>query len=184
MFDAAPFSWEDPLSAKSYAVWHDQLPAKRDQVEAIDRDDSAGVGVYVIRTSTSASTLRTATLTLRARDLRPIREMLEFTSETVEITDVPQASGNEVAETPAKPGPGTARTPARVTEPRTAPSMVGQKLLIVSSGAVALGRRRLALKRRRFVRCCPTSVPGCTGLATPLRNGAGARGRLGGDQQQ
>jgi anti-sigma factor RsiW len=128
MFDAAPFSWEDPLNAQSYAAWHDHLPAKRDQVETIDRDDSTGVGVYVVKTSTSASTLRTATLTLRARDLRPLREMLEFTNETVEITDLPQASGSEIAETPAKPGPGTARAPMRATEPRSAPSTVGQKL--------------------------------------------------------
>jgi len=133
MFDAAPFSWEDPLSAQSYAAWHDQLPAKRDQVETINRDDSAGVGVFVIRTSTSASTLRTATLTLRARDLRPLREMLEFTSETVEITDIPQASGNEIAETPAKSGSETARAPMRATEPRYTPSAVGQKLEVFSA---------------------------------------------------
>ena len=128
MFDAAPFSWEDPLSAQSYAAWHDQLPAKLDQLETINRDDSTGVGVFVIKTSTSASSLRTATLTLRARDLRPLREMLEFTSETVEITDVPQASGNEIVETPAKSGPGTARAPMRTIEPRYAPSAAGQKL--------------------------------------------------------
>jgi hypothetical protein len=133
IFNAAPFSWEDPLSARSYASWRDQLPAKRDQVEKVDRDESAGVGVYVIKTSTSASTLRSATLTLRAGDLRPIREMLEFTSETVEITDILQARGNEIVETPAKPEAGTARTPARVTEPRTAPSVAGQKLEVFSA---------------------------------------------------
>jgi hypothetical protein len=133
MFDAAPFSWEDPLTAQSYAAWHDQLPAKHDQVETINRDHSAGVSVLVIRTSTSASTLRTATLTLRARDLRPLREMLEFTSETVEITEIPQASGNEIAETPAKSGPGTARAPMHATDPRYAPSAVGQKLEVFSA---------------------------------------------------
>ncbi len=133
MFDGAPFSWEDPLSAQSYAAWHDQLTAKRDQVETIDRDDSTGVSVYVLKTSTSASTLRTATLTLRARDLRPLREMLEFTSETVEISDIPQTSGNEIAETPTKSGPGTARTPIRATEPRNARSGTGQKLEVFSA---------------------------------------------------
>ena len=133
IFDAAPFSWEDPFSAQSYAAWHDQLPVKHDQVETIDRDDRSGVGVFVIRTSTSASSLRTATLTLRARDLRPLREMLEFTSETVEITDMPQTGGNEVAEAPAKSGSGTARAPARATEPRFAASATGQKLEVFSS---------------------------------------------------
>jgi anti-sigma factor RsiW len=132
MFDSAPFSWEEPLSAKSYAAWRDQLREKHDQVEAIDRDNSAGAGVYVIRTTTSASTLQAATLTLRAEDLRPLREMLEFTSETVEITDVPQASDGEVAETPANATPGV-RAPARVTAPSPVVSTAGQELEVFSA---------------------------------------------------
>jgi hypothetical protein len=133
MFDTAPFSWEDPLSARSYAAWRDQLPAKRDQVETIGRDDSAGVGVYVIKTSTSASTLRAATLTLRAQDLRPLREMLEFTSETVEITDIPQESGNAIAGTPAKSGSGRASAPAPSTKLGSVPPVVSQKLEVFSA---------------------------------------------------
>jgi hypothetical protein len=133
MFDGAPFSWENPLSAQSYAAWHGQLPEKRDQVETIDRDNSTGAGVYVIKTSTSASTLRAATLTLRARDLRPLREMLEFTSETVEITDVPQDSRSEIAETPAKSVPEATRTLARASAPRNVPSAVSQELEVFSA---------------------------------------------------
>jgi len=103
MFDSARFNWDAPLSASAYAAWREGLFEKRDEVEAIDRDESAGVAVYVIKTSTLASSLRRATLTLRASDLRPMREMLEFTSDTVEIMDVPEAFGSATAEVSTKP---------------------------------------------------------------------------------
>jgi hypothetical protein len=130
IFDAARFSWEEPLSAKSFAAWHDQLLEKRDEVRSVDQDESAGVAVYVIKTSTLTSTLRNATLTLRARDLRPMREMLEFTSDTVEITDMPEASGSEVAGTSARSGSRPAGAPARVMAPGNVVSPVRQELQV------------------------------------------------------
>jgi anti-sigma factor RsiW len=95
MFEAASFSWDNPLSARSFASWREQLAEKTDKVEETDNS-------YVIRTTTSASTLRRATLTLRARDLRPVREMLEFTSDTVEITE---AQSEDVAGPAPSPAP-------------------------------------------------------------------------------
>ncbi len=130
MFDAAHFSWEEPLSASSYAAWHDQLLEKRDEVKTVDQDESADVPVYVIRTSTLASTLRTATLTLRARDLRPMREMLEFSGDTVEITDLPEANETEAARMPARSAAAVA--PSRV---------------IVPGGAMPAARRELEVFR-------------------------------------
>jgi hypothetical protein len=111
-FEAAHFSWDDPLSARSFAAWRDQLPQKIDKVETIDNS-------YIIRTSTPAGTLRQATLTLRAGDLRPIREMLEFTSDTVEIIEAP-AEG--VVRAPLPPMPDAARETAR-SRPATAPNI-------------------------------------------------------------
>lgn len=118
IFDAARFSWGEPLSARSYSAWHDQLLEKRDQVSIIDQDESAGVPVYVIRTSTVTSTLRRATLTLRTRDLRPMREMLEFASDTVEITEMPESGSSAAEEAAAPPASGRTNTPLHATEPR------------------------------------------------------------------
>ena len=83
MFQRANYSWTDPLSAQSFQSWRNQLADKRDQV--IEENQA-----YQIETSTSASELRQATLKLRAADLRPLEERLEFSNqEWVEITEVP-----------------------------------------------------------------------------------------------
>jgi hypothetical protein len=111
MFDTARFSWDDPLSARAFAAWRDQLPQKTDTVEEIDTS-------YIIRTTSPASTLRRATLTLRARDLRPVKEMLEFTTDTVEIAEAP---AEEVAGAPPSPSPLAAR-PATVPNIAVSPA--------------------------------------------------------------
>jgi anti-sigma factor RsiW len=82
MFQRANYSWTDPLSAQSFQAWRSQLADKRDHV--IEENQA-----YEIETSTSASELRQATLKLRAADLRPVEERLEFSNqEWVEITEV------------------------------------------------------------------------------------------------
>jgi hypothetical protein len=126
MFDAARFSWDDPLSARSFASWRDQLRQKSDKVEEVDNN-------YVIRTTTSASSLRQATLTLRVRDLRPLREMLEFTSDTVEISD---ATPEDVAGTPSSPAPDAGRVttvPPLPTTPNIAMSPALRELQVFSA---------------------------------------------------
>jgi anti-sigma factor RsiW len=83
MFQRANYSWTDPLSAQSFQSWRNQLADKRDQV--IEENQT-----YQIETSSSTSELRQATLKLRAADLRPVEERLEFSNqEWVEITEVP-----------------------------------------------------------------------------------------------
>lgn len=83
MFQRANYSWTDPLSAQSFQSWRNQLADKRDRV--IEENQT-----YQIETSTSTSELRQATLKLRAADLRPVEERLEFSNqEWVEITEVP-----------------------------------------------------------------------------------------------
>ncbi|MGC4055182.1 MAG: hypothetical protein QM757_40615 [Paludibaculum sp.] len=65
MFVNARYDWNEPLSAKAYLSWRGQLARRHDAVlvkggpEARDRR-------YIVRTDTDASSLRTASLTLRA----------------------------------------------------------------------------------------------------------------------
>src|SRR5579864_2315673 len=82
MFQRVNYNWTDPLSAQTFQAWRNQLSDKRDQV--IEENEA-----YRIETSTAASELRQATLKLRAADLRPVEERLEFSNqEWVEITEV------------------------------------------------------------------------------------------------
>ena len=97
MFRAAHYSWEDPLSAKSYSEWRDQLPDKHDEITSEgDR--------YRLRTTTDSGELVEATLKLSSRDLRAVEGTLQFRNrEWVEISELPpdpapDASTPEVAE--------------------------------------------------------------------------------------
>ena len=108
MFERANYSWTDPLSAQSFQAWRDQLPDKRDQVSEENQ-------AYRIETSTNASELRNATLTLRTADLRPVEERLEFSNqEWVEITEVSGDTTPPVSSTAVeneRPAAGNAKPP-------------------------------------------------------------------------
>src|SRR5262249_41819792 len=67
MFRSAHYDWEDPLSAKSYQAWRDQLADKRDLV--IEEP-----GAYLIRTNTGSGELLVATLKIRMSDFQPVEE--------------------------------------------------------------------------------------------------------------
>ncbi len=111
LFASANYSWEAPLSARSYASWRDQLSEKRDEVETV-RDGASSL--YRIRTTSPAGSLAEATITLRAQDLAPVSGTFQFRgSEWVEITEAP-APGPE----PAAPAHEVARAiPAAVPAP-------------------------------------------------------------------
>jgi hypothetical protein len=80
LFHNANYNWDDPLSARSYSAWRDQLSAKRDQV--IEERDS-----FRVRTNTESGDLLEATLQLRSQDLQPLEERFEFRNrDWVEIT--------------------------------------------------------------------------------------------------
>jgi hypothetical protein len=108
MFERAHYSWTDPLSAQSFQAWRNQLPDKRDQVSEENQ-------AYRIETSTNASGLSKATLTLRTADLRPVEERLEFSNqEWVEITEVSGDTTPPVAPSAAeneRPAAGNAKQP-------------------------------------------------------------------------
>jgi hypothetical protein len=116
MFRAAHYSWEDPLSAKSYSEWRDQLSDKRDDVT------SEGDG-YRLRTTTDSGELVEATLKLSSRDLRATEGTLQFRNrEWVEISELPPApdpgaNAPEVAKTAPKlpPQPSTLQRPGELT---------------------------------------------------------------------
>ena len=94
LFQNANYNWDDPLSAKSFAAWRNQLPAKRDQV--VENRDS-----YRIETDTTSGDLMQASLQLRTSDLQPVEGRFEFRNdEWVEITtlaDEPEAAVSTVA---------------------------------------------------------------------------------------
>ena len=91
LFAAANFSWEEPLSARSFEAWHGQLSDKVDTVSILDRQ-SGGGRLYEIRTATTASSLTDAELTVRATDWQPVHEILQFRAgERVEISELDDA---------------------------------------------------------------------------------------------
>lgn len=115
LFVAANYDWNDPLSARSYQSWHDQLSDKQDAV--VEEADA-----YRVRTTTPSGELAVATLKLRMRDLQPVEERLEFRNrEWVEITEAPVDSAAELA---------AATAPASTSgNPRTRTSAVGTATL-------------------------------------------------------
>jgi hypothetical protein len=102
----------DPLSARSYQQWRNNLPEKRDEVTTVG-------GNFQIRTSTDSGDLAQATLQLRAVDFHPVQERLEFRNrDWVEIEELP-------AELTAPPAPNVAADSTRPSvEPVLSPSSV------------------------------------------------------------
>lgn len=94
----AHYSWDAPLSARSYQRWHDQLPSKVDEV-------TTDASYYQIRTSTQASELVEASLRLRSADYIPVESALLFRNhDRIEITELAE-SENPIAVTPSLPRP-------------------------------------------------------------------------------
>jgi hypothetical protein len=70
-FAAANFSWEEPLSARAFARWRSGLRQKQDRVRVVNR-------MYEVTTSTDESLLASASITLRAEDMKAVTETLRF----------------------------------------------------------------------------------------------------------
>jgi hypothetical protein len=127
LFQAAHYSWEDPLSARSYQAWRDQLSDKRDEVATLHDSHSRELNGYRIETSTRSSELIEATLTLSVPDLLPVEGRFEFRNhEWVEIT--------EVAEDAAQPAETAAvKAPARPPKAGAASGTAGDELHILGA---------------------------------------------------
>ncbi|HEU0141542.1 MAG TPA: hypothetical protein VFQ79_17595, partial [Bryobacteraceae bacterium] len=90
LFVAANYSWEEPLSARSFLAWRDGLAKRRDEVSIVHGD---GRRAYRVRTENPAGKLRAASLLLREHDMRPTEGSFDFEGETT----------LEVAETSMQP---------------------------------------------------------------------------------
>jgi hypothetical protein len=101
LFRSANYNWDDPLSARAFVTWRDQLPAKRDEVAAVKDAQSPDRDSYRIQTTTDASELVSATLTLRMTDFEPLEGRFEFRNrdwvEMTELTDQPTLPASTVA---------------------------------------------------------------------------------------
>ena len=109
LFGQAHYSWREPFSARSYRDWRAGVVNRHDRVVVSDAGDT-----YRIETEAPSGILRTASLTLRAKDLRPTRGDFQFEGELpLEIGEtetpfarpLPVAPGRKapVIETPATP---------------------------------------------------------------------------------
>ena len=109
IFEAAGYSWEDPLSVRAFSRWREGLAQKQDRVAITN-------GSYVVNTSTSEGVLAEASLTLRTRDLHAVAGTLQFRSANMvemaevdfEATAVPEAP----KESPVLPEPASSPIPA------------------------------------------------------------------------
>ena len=120
LFDAAHYDWNDPLSAKSYSAWRDQLPHFQDVLASQPES-------YDIKTTTHDSELLSATLKLRSTDLEPVAGRFEFRNrdwvEMTELVDQQTNPASTVAGTnggmPRQPGvpPGPSNVPAETAAP-------------------------------------------------------------------
>lgn len=82
LFDAAHYDWNDPLSAKSYTAWREQLAHFADAIASQPNS-------YDIKTTTEDSELLSATLKLRTSDLEPLEGRFEFRNrDWVEMTEL------------------------------------------------------------------------------------------------
>ncbi|HLK18800.1 MAG TPA: hypothetical protein VKT81_07580 [Bryobacteraceae bacterium] len=120
LFTSAKYNWDDPLSARSFSAWRNQLPSKQDQVTETS-------GSYRIRTETESGDLLEADLQLSAADLQPIEGRFSFrNADWVEITALPDQAEPVAAATipslpeihatlPAEPKPSTEITPSSLT---------------------------------------------------------------------
>jgi hypothetical protein len=101
----ANYSWEKPLSARSFADWRRRLPEKEDSVTSIR--DLENRKIYRVQTRTTAGILRVASLTLQADTYHPTKADFEFQGEQPmelsERADVPENGLQEVRTVPPAP---------------------------------------------------------------------------------
>jgi hypothetical protein len=79
LFQEARYSWREPLSSRSFQEWRGGLKHKRDSVSVIRQDGEKEY--YRVRTDDPEGVLRSASLLLRAGDLRPTNGDFEFQGE-------------------------------------------------------------------------------------------------------
>jgi hypothetical protein len=121
----------EPLNVRSYQRWRDELPDKHDEVTTV-------AGNFQIRTTTGSGELAEATLQLRAPDLHPVQERLEFRNrDWVEIEEMPAEAplpNVAAADNPHPAVPGPIPAPAQKFEEFRQPApaaTVGDELAVL-----------------------------------------------------
>jgi len=144
MFREAKYNFGDPLSAKSYANWRDQLAAKQDSVNTVPDHQSPEQSAYEIRTTTDDGSLVAATLKLRMTDFEPVEGRFEFRNrdwvEMTELVDQQTLPASTLAGatggTPRQPGvpPAFISNPAEASDTQAKlPAGMNQELQVVEA---------------------------------------------------
>ncbi|MCP5116272.1 MAG: hypothetical protein GY953_36045, partial [bacterium] len=131
LFQAARYSWEDPLSARAFASWRNALASKQDEVTTVE----SPANCYQIRTTTDSSELVEATLRLRVDNLRPVEGTWRFRDrEFVEITELDEAPAPAVVASPeiaeAAPAQVSEPVPVEPTAEAVRPATPGEELKV------------------------------------------------------
>src|SRR5580658_2110425 len=103
LFQAAHYGWREPLSPRTFQAWRGVQKHRTDSVSTIVR--AGRERMYHVRTDVPSGVLRSASLILRAEDLRPAGGDFEFEGEgPVSMQEVPAPA----TPTPASPLPAPA----------------------------------------------------------------------------
>lgn len=113
----AGYSWDVPLTVRSFALWRNGLRTKDDRVAILENPEFGRGRFYRVTTATPEGELSEASIIIRATDLGAVRERFTFRDEEwFEVTELPNY---EDVETPAPPA-HLAEAPAPQQHPVTA----------------------------------------------------------------
>jgi hypothetical protein len=137
VLEANHFDWHGPLSARSFMSWRDSLAGKEDRIA--QEGELLTLSTVALRQSAQPPIVL-ATLTVRARDFHPVKELLTLgapESGTIELTESPESAP------PPTPQPQLAASaPARVPPARKpAPALRSPAVVpmqVVASAALEL----------------------------------------------
>lgn len=113
-FLRANYSWREPLSARSFLVWRGKLKKKNDKVTIIGNGSQRA---YRVHTDNPGGSLRSASLTLQASDMRPTSGSFDFAEDgsvdlaTADAASPEKTSHNESTRILEKSQPETSATP-------------------------------------------------------------------------
>jgi hypothetical protein len=92
LFVAARYSWDDPLSARSFAAWRRTLQRREDEVSSVI--EPGGGKLYQVKTRTPDGILHAASLTLKADTYQATQASFDFQGEgalqVTQQTEVPE----------------------------------------------------------------------------------------------
>jgi len=189
LFAQAHYSWRAPLSALSFQAWREQVRDKRDTVSVVG---AAGAEqAFRVETDTGSGVLRSASLTLRGRDLRATDGVFRFEGEeSVEMGEaagpapkmpphLPPALQEPPAETPASAA-DTLRVLAAlnaigadVSDPIEI-SEDDRRQIVVSASGLGVERRQQVAAALQHLPHVRLDLDAGSGKAAPFKPGAGS----------